>query len=154
MDKDTYDFGTPILETVYAQVKGIASRAQQYDCFMVVPIDDFGRTKKSDPSKYWNKITQEAKYAYEARIYIMIEFVVLPLVEYYSTANPTVLDDLRIVVKWLFFISDYGDPQKLILITQLARKILPKICFPMSTPNPNLLYCFNVMMRVLALPLY
>lgn len=80
LESDTYDFGASILEAVYSQLKVIAARTQQYDCFMVVPIDDFGRTKKNDPSKSWNKIPQEAKQAYEARIYIMIEYVIFPLV--------------------------------------------------------------------------
>ena len=85
----------------------------------------------------------------------MIEFVVFPLVEHYSTANQAALmEEFRIVIKWLLFISDYGDVNKLVLISKLARKILPKICSPMATVNPNLLYCFNVIMKVMALPFY
>ena len=135
-------------------MKVLASNVQQYDCFMVVPIDDFGRTKKNDPSRPWNKLKAETKLAYEHRIFIMIEYVIYPLVEFYSKIKASVLDDLKIVVKWLFFISVNEDLHKLLLVTRLARVILPKICSPISSVNPNLLYCFNVMMRVLALPLY
>lgn len=80
MEADTYNYGPNILEAVNQQVKLIKSRMQQHDCFKLVPIDDFGVTKKNDPSKMWNKMTPQVKLAYEARIFLMIDYIVNPLI--------------------------------------------------------------------------
>lgn len=84
----------------------------------------------------------------------MTDFIVFPLIQHYSDKEKAVFDEFRFVIKWLLFISDNKEVSKQELITKLGQQILPKICSPMSSTNGNLLYCFNVMMKVIALPLY
>ena len=52
------------------------------------------------------------------------------------------------------FLSDSGDRTKLLLISKLAKRVLPIVCSPMNTVNRSLLECFTVMMRTMALKLY
>lgn len=85
MEADTYDYGKSILEALYLQIKLIRTKSKAYDLYMVVPIDDFALTKKNDSSKICNKITPDLKLAYETRIFLMIEYVVFPLVEFYTS---------------------------------------------------------------------
>lgn len=59
-----------------------------------------------------------------------------------------------IVVKWLMFLCDRGDMDRLVLISKLARRVLPIVCSPMGTVNKNMVSCFSTIMKVMSLHLY
>ena len=80
LEVNTYNYGVSILGECFKQVKGIKAKAQPDYCFLTMPFDDFQSTKKNDQTKPWNKLTLSDKTVYESRIFLMLEYLVHPIV--------------------------------------------------------------------------